>query len=202
MARDLLWSLLLSSTFAFAQGKPHHITNPLNTVYTVQDPSLATSDGTLQARQEPVPASPKATPEVWQPKVGAKFQIVLDKKIIQLDSKTELVPDADIWDVDLFHTPEKVIRELKSRGKHVICYFSAGGTETWRPDNNDFKPEDIGKDMRGWKGENWLDIRSSAVWTVMEKRIKMAADKGCSGIDPDNLGMFCLQHSVRIATGN
>jgi|ERR1700761_3982406 len=153
------------------------------------------------SRATPKPWPPRSTPsissgeategaikKIWQPQPGSKFQIVLDKRIIQLDSKTELVPDADIWDVDLFHTPERVIRELKSRGKHVICYFSAGGTETWRPDNKDFLPKDIGKPMRGWKGENWLDIRSLDVWAVMEKRIKMAADKGCSGIDPDNLG--------------
>jgi len=35
--------------------------------------------------------------------------------------------------------------------------------------------------------ENWVDIKSNAVWQVMKERIKMASDKGCDAIDPDNM---------------
>jgi hypothetical protein len=125
----------------------------------------------------------------WQPAVTSKFQIVLDNKVLKLDDKTALVPaTADIFDVDLHHTPMEVVQQLKAQGKKVICYFSAGGTEAWREDNYLFKKADIGDTMKEWKDERWLDIRSPDVWAVMANRIKMAADKGCDGIDPDNLG--------------
>jgi len=127
---------------------------------------------------------------IWQPRAGARFQIVLGDKILKLSSTTPLVPDAEIFDVDLFHTPANVIGELNRRGKRVICYFSAGSSEIWRPDIRKFQPEDQGDEMREWKGERWLDIRSAAVWTVMQERILMANQKGCSAIDPDNLFVF------------
>jgi hypothetical protein len=125
---------------------------------------------------------------IWLPKAGVKFQIVLGEKIIKLDKNTPLVPDAEVFDVDLFHTPKSVIQELNARGKSVICYFSAGGSETWRPDDKEFKAKDRGDNMREWAGEKWLDITSPDVFRVMAKRIELAHDKGCKGIDPDNLG--------------
>jgi hypothetical protein len=136
-------------------------------------------------------AAPPPAPAtgVWQPAVGARFQIVIDNTYLKIDGNKPLQPqNAEIFDVDLFHTPKEVIAKLHEQGKKVICYFSAGGSESWRPDDKEFKAKDRGDTMREWKGEKWLDIRSPDVWTVMEKRIKLAADKGCDGIDPDNLG--------------
>jgi hypothetical protein len=127
---------------------------------------------------------------LWTPKAGAKFQIVLGDKILKLDANTPLVPDAEIFDVDMWHTPKAVIQELRRRDKKVICYFSAGGSETWRPDNAQFPKKDVGDRMAEWEGENWLNIRSPDVWKVMESRIKYAYDKGCNAIDPDNLGKY------------
>jgi hypothetical protein len=140
---------------------------------------------TPEAAATPPEIGPK---NIWLPKAGVKFQIVLGEKIIQLDKTTPLVPDAEVFDVDLFHTPKSVIQELNARGRSVICYFSAGGSETWRPDDDEFLAKDRGDPMREWEGERWLDIRSPDVFRVMAKRIALAHDKGCKGIDPDNLG--------------
>jgi hypothetical protein len=143
----------------------------------------------IRAAAPPTPSLGVQNAGVWQPSVGAKFQIVIDNTYLKIDDNKTLEPrDAEIFDVDLFHTPKEVINRLHSQGKKVICYFSAGGSESWRPDDKEFKAKDRGDTMREWKGEKWLDIRSPDVWTVMEKRIKMAAEKGCNGIDPDNLG--------------
>jgi hypothetical protein len=145
--------------------------------------------GVLAAVPSPSPTIVSQQTGVWQPKVGAKFQIVIDNTYPKIEGDKPLEPrDAEIFDVDLFNTPTEVIAKLHLQGKKVICYFSAGGSESWRPDDKDFKVKDRGDTMREWKGEKWLDIRSPDVWVVMEKRIKMAADKGCDGIDPDNLG--------------
>jgi hypothetical protein len=96
--------------------------------------------------------------------------------------------DAEIFDVDLFHTPKTAIDELHAQGKKVICYFSAGGSENWRPDDKSFKEVDRGDPMKEWKGERWLNIRSPDVFDVIKKRIQLAGQKGCDGIDPDNVG--------------
>jgi hypothetical protein len=106
----------------------------------------------------------------------------------------QLVPEnADVFDVDLFDTSKQLIQQLHSRGKKVICYFSAGGSESWRPDYGSILQKDKGEQLKGWERENWLDIRSQDVFEVMKKRIALAASKSCDGIDPDNIGKLdCL----------
>src|ERR1700761_7954392 len=79
---------------------------------------------------------------VWQPAVGAKWQIVLSSTI---NPSSSLQPaDAGIWDIDLFSTPASTIQSLQSKGIKVICYFSAGTSENWRPDFNQFASGDMG----------------------------------------------------------
>jgi hypothetical protein len=130
-----------------------------------------------------------ATHGLWQPAVGSKFQIILGTNL-QIQDEKELVPaDADIFDIDLFNTPTDIITKLHQRGKKVICYFSAGSSESWRPDDHLFKAKDKGEQMREWKGEKWLDIRSPDVFEVIKERIRLAKEKGCDGIDPDNTGI-------------
>jgi hypothetical protein len=46
----------------------------------------------------------------------------------------------------------------------------------------------MGVGLPQWPGEFWLDIRQENVWTVMKDRIKLAHEKGCDAIDPDNMG--------------
>jgi hypothetical protein len=133
-----------------------------------------------------------ATAEVWQPALGERFQIILSR-ILDLKPGQEIVPAAaDVFDIDLFQTPKTTIDVLRAGGKRVICYFSAGGSETWRPDDYLLNASDRGDAMQEWRGEKWLDIRSANVWEVMKKRIQLASEKGCDAIDPDNVGMSCL----------
>jgi hypothetical protein len=44
--------------------------------------------------------------------------------------------------------------------------------------------------MDGWEDERWLDIRSENVRNIMKKRIDLAVDKGCDGLEPDNMNGF------------
>ncbi|OAG07288.1 family 114 glycoside hydrolase, partial [Paraphaeosphaeria sporulosa] len=67
-----------------------------------------------------------------------------------------------------------------------VCYFSAGTYEPWREDKGLFLPADKGKKMEEWD-EYWLDLKSSNVKSIMEARIKRAAEAGCHAIDPDNI---------------
>jgi len=123
--------------------------------------------------------------ELWQPAVGTKWQIVISQPV---DATQTLLPtDAEVFDVDLFYTTAEDVANMKAQGKKVVCYYSAGSSENWRPDYGSFSPQDIGEPLQGWAGENWLNIRSASVLEVMRKRIELASEKGCDAIDPDNV---------------
>ncbi|KAE9992191.1 hypothetical protein EG327_009804 [Venturia inaequalis] len=138
--------------------------------------------------------------KLWQPAVGSKWQIILDGVP---DTKGAMEPkEAAIWDIDAWDARASDICEAKKKGKKVICYFSAGTSETWRADNHLIAPYNIGNICADtevapgttcknfWKGEKWIDIRNPVAWEVMKGRIKMAAEKGCDGIDPDNMDIY------------
>ncbi|NPA34768.1 MAG: endo alpha-1,4 polygalactosaminidase [Chlorobi bacterium] len=93
----------------------------------------------------------------------------------------------DYYDIDLFNTSPEQIKRIQDNGGTVICYFSAGTLEDWRPDAGQFPDSVVGNPMEGWEGEYWLDIRSDAVRTIMAKRLDLAVSKGCDGVEPDNL---------------
>ncbi|KAL6245017.1 hypothetical protein RBB50_007792 [Rhinocladiella similis] len=92
-----------------------------------------------------------------------------------------------VWAIDLFDNNAITIDLMKSKGHRVICYFSAGSYEDWRPDTSNFSASDLGNDLDGWPGEKWLNIRSQKVRTIMKARLNLAVHKGCDGVDPDNV---------------
>ncbi len=117
---------------------------------------------------------------VWQPAPGTTWQW-------QLTGDIDTSFDVAMYDIDLFDTPELVIDELHADGRAVVCYFSAGAWEDWRPDADDFPGEVLGDD-NGWEGERWLDIRRLDVLRpIMAARLDLAAAKGCDGVEPDNV---------------
>ncbi|KAH7394492.1 glycoside hydrolase superfamily [Pyrenochaeta sp. MPI-SDFR-AT-0127] len=132
----------------------------------------------------PLP-TPDGTP-TWIPKVNDTWQIILSHPPV-LSSPDTTTPDVSIFDIDLFDTPAETIRQLHILGKKVICYFSAGSYEQWRPDAGQFQPADLGKELDGWPGEKWLKVNSENVRKIMKSRIDMAKKKGCDGVDPDNV---------------
>ncbi len=105
----------------------------------------------------------------------------------QLQGELRTDIPADLYDIDLFDTPKETIEKLKGQGKIVICYFSAGTYEDWRPDAGKFKEEELGNPLSDWPGERWLDIRSENVRKIMTERLDLAKEKGCNGVEPDNL---------------
>lgn len=125
---------------------------------------------------------PIETPSsIWQPKPGTTWQW-------QLLGEINTSWDVEMYDIDLFNTPASVIEQLKSEGRIVICYFSAGSYEDWRPDAAQFPPEVIGEPLDGWPGEYWLDIRQiETLAPVIAARLDLAVGKGCNGVEPDNV---------------
>ena len=108
----------------------------------------------------------------------------------QLQGEINTEYDVDLYDIDLFDTDNAQITELQARGIHVVCYFSAGSSENWRDDFDRFTEEDLGKKLDGWDGERWLDIRSQNVWRIQTARLDLAVEKGCDGVEPDNVDAF------------
>lgn len=142
---------------------------------------------------------------LWQPKAGQKWQIILDA--VPDTKATPFKPDdAQIWDIDLWDAKKADVDGLHARGKKVICYFSAGTSESWRDDYAQLKEHNLGQICKddacstSWGGEEWVDPRNKAVWAVMKKRIQMASDKGCDAIDPDNMGMCLIPSYVILQT--
>jgi len=123
--------------------------------------------------------------DLWTPPVHSAFQIQLS------DYPPDLDAHADIFELDLFEVTRDDIRYLHDQGKKVICYFNAGAWEEFRPDAGDFPPSVIGNLYIGWPGEKWLDIsRYEDFSGLMISRINLAAEKGCDGIDPDNVNAY------------
>jgi len=104
----------------------------------------------------------------------------------QLSGEINTAQKADIYDIDLFDSSKTLINKLKSKGKIVICYFSAGSYEDWREDANKFPQEVIGEKMEGWN-ERWIDIRNKTIREIMKSRMDLAKNKGCDGVEVDNI---------------
>jgi hypothetical protein len=108
-------------------------------------------------------------------------------------SKPELnpTPGIGVYEVDLFDTEQTTIDALHAAGGYVICYFSAGSVEDWRPDFAEFPAGVIGKDYAGWYGERWVDIRQRDVLApIFNARLDLARQKHCDAVDPDNIDGF------------
>jgi len=99
--------------------------------------------------------------------------------------------DVDVFNLDLFETDLTSITTLHERSIFVMCYFSAGSHEDWRPDSSKFPQEVLGRQMEDWPGEKWLDIRQLNILApILEARLDLAVQKGCDGVDPDNVNGY------------
>lgn len=99
---------------------------------------------------------------------------------LQLQGTINTSYNAAVFDIDLFDTPQATINALKAQGKRVVCYFSAGSSENWRPDFSKFKAADMGNALDGWAGERWLDTRSANVRAVMMARMDWRNRRGAT----------------------
>lgn len=99
--------------------------------------------------------------------------------------------DAQVFNIDLFDNDAGVVASLHAGGKRVMCYFSAGSWEDWRPDAGNFPDAVKGQNLADWPGERWLDIRNlSVLEPLMEARMDMCRQKGFDAIDPDNIDAY------------
>lgn len=146
-----------------------------------------TGCGTSSSEGEKKIFDPKANPVTsgswYKPSVQTSWEIQLQGNL-----KTDY--DVTLYDVDLFDTSIATIQALKNSGRKVICYFSAGSYEDWRIDKISFPPEVLGNTLDGYENEKWLDISNELLAPVMQARLDLAVQKGCDGVDPDNMNGY------------
>lgn len=107
----------------------------------------------------------------------------------QLSGTVNTTKPAPIYDIDMEGASATMISQLKANHHTVVCYIDAGGWEPYRSDASQFPKSVIGNKEQGWD-ENYLDIRSDVVRTLMSKRMDVAAAKGCDAIEPDVMDTY------------
>lgn len=127
-----------------------------------------------------IPVTVPVSNQAWRPAVTDTWQW-------ELTGTINTSYPATVYDIDLFDASASTIAELQKAGRKVICYFSAGSSENWRPDFAALQAADMGNALDGWEGERWLDTRSASVRALMRQRLDMARSKGCDGVEPDNV---------------
>ncbi|NPA92948.1 MAG: endo alpha-1,4 polygalactosaminidase [Chloroflexi bacterium] len=189
-----LWIGLLGlALVACGQTAANTPTAPSSLAATATQPAPTPSPVPPTATATPVPPTatptvppsptPSPTPAWWHPTPGTTWQIQIN------GGKIDLSYDAQAYDVDLFDTPQATIDRLHQLGRKVICYFSAGTYEDWRPDAHKFLGKGVlGNALEDWEGERYLDIRRlDVLGPIMEARMDLAVQKGCDAVDPDNV---------------
>jgi len=119
---------------------------------------------------------------------GESWNYILGDESFDLSKEKATVIDID------YTKSADVIKKYHNAGKKVICYFSGGTIEEWRDDFKDFKAvSGLVKNTYGdWPDEYWLDIRVSGLRPLLKKRMKIAYDKKCDGIEVDNLDGYSV----------
>ena len=133
-------------------------------------------------RLYPQPEIVESSGTWWQPQASEQLSWQL-----QLQGNINTAIDADVYFIDA-DVPQATINALKSQGKRVMCYISAGSIEDWRSDASQFPSLVIGNDYHGWLGEKWLNVRDiDALAPIMRARLDQCQRKGFDGIDADNV---------------
>src|SRR4051794_11101387 len=143
---------------------------------------LAPSSGDATARWVPAPRT------TWQ---------------WQLTTPVDLSVDAQMFDIDLFDTPARVVRSLHRRGRHVVCYLDAGTLEPGRPDRGAYPAAVIGRELADWPGEHWLDIRRlDVLGPILERRLDLCRSKGFDAVEPDNVDAYSNESGFPLTAGD
>lgn len=109
----------------------------------------------------------------------------------QLRGLVNLDYDANVYVVDMFElTRTDTVERLHALGRDVICYYSAGTYEHWRPDASLYSDVAKGNSHVGFGDEKWLDVRDPAVVKLMINRMNIANALGCDGVELDNVDAF------------
>ena len=133
-----------------------------------------------------VPSATSATGNYWVPPVVTSWQWQLS--FDEGESTIDMSIPADVYIIDGGENPRSTVDTLHARGRHVVCYLSAGSWENYRPDADQFPAQVLGNTLDGWPDEKWLDIRRiDLLAPIIMARLDTCKEKGFDGIEPDNI---------------
>jgi hypothetical protein len=105
------------------------------------------------------------------------------------------VAGAMVVDVDIDEQKD-LIKPLRDAGHIVVCYFSIGTMEPWRPDvqhNKSAWESACVNKMKHWD-ECWLNImKPQLLKDLQSPRFHRAVAEGCHAIEPDNIDCYANQ---------
>lgn len=138
---------------------------------------------------------------LWEPNAGDSWEYQTRNRLkskAQLDVRNmERNPSgAAVFDIDLFQNDKELINELHANGTRVICSFSAGTVEIWRPDASYFPAHAQGRAQADHLGARWLNIKDATVQQLMRKRIDLAVHKDCDAVDPTNVDAYQIAAKI------
>jgi hypothetical protein len=107
---------------------------------------------------------------------------------IQLSGKVDTSVKAQVFDIDLLTNSRAAVRELRGKGRRVLCYFSAGTNESFRSRAQQYPASTRGDALADYPDERWLDIRRiSKLKPLIDRRLDICKRKGFVGADFDNV---------------
>lgn len=158
---------------------------PTTPVPSTSAPASPAPSGSVSAtpsrspRTAPSSPSPVRPGNRWHPTPGQAWQW-------QLTTPVDQSVDVPVYDIDGFDNSAAVVRALHDRGRRVICYIEVGAAEDFRPDYGSYPKSILGKEVDGWPGERWVDIRRIDVLRpILAKRFDMCKAKGFDAVEPD-----------------
>ncbi|KAK6500188.1 hypothetical protein TWF481_010538 [Arthrobotrys musiformis] len=194
--RASLLSILAASEFMFfgAPGvKAAPITSAMDPLILEEPETDVTSAAAGSSSAAAIAG--RAAKSWWVPTQDTTWQIQLSGTIDQTVAVDAIEIDAD--------TDKATVQALKAKGMKVIAYLSAGSWENWRSDAASFPKSIRGKDLDGWPGEKWLDIRQiSTLRRLMQKRVLKAKAKGFDGVDWDNVDGYTQKSGFAITAAH
>jgi len=101
---------------------------------------------------------------------------------VQLSGSFDASIDVALYYIDLDNLTGAEHTALSNSGRHMACYLSAGSYEPWRPDAASFPATVIGNALADYPDEHWLDIRNTAVTSLMGARLDQFESSGCSSV--------------------
>jgi hypothetical protein len=140
------------------------------------------TEGTLVVRHDAAAGAPSTAENPYVPASDVRW-------FAELDGAVDVTRPAELFYLDPEQQDADQLTELRARGRHYLCYLSAGSVESFRADAKDFPDSAIGNQLVGFANERWLDVRDAAVRELMARRVTALAALGCDGIPPSSLAV-------------